>query len=365
LLDALANVAAEAVVAVVSTPAREPDEPGPPADPAHVREWSLEELERLLATHGAGVELAGLTLTADGGSERGTSLVVLEPPGDPGPPPAAFSAVAFVTAYNEADIVASTIEQLLEQGLAVYLIDNWSTDGTWDIAQRLAGQLVGLERFPAAGPAPFYEWRALLGRVEELAATIRAEWFVHVDADERRKSPWAELSLREALWRVDRRGFNAVDHTIVTFPPVDDGFRPGSDPERYFRHFEFGRNPGHFVQIKAWRRARGRVDLAGSGGHDVSFEGRRVFPLNFLSKHYPVRSQEHGERKVFGERQARWSPVERADGWHVQYDALRPGHRFVRDPGTLERFKAEDFHRRYLVERLTRIGIPKPDWPPG
>jgi hypothetical protein len=363
LLEALTRLADEATIAVVSTPARRPGEIGPPDDPAHVREWSLSELERLLETWGANGELAGLTLTTEGSLERQTSLVVLHG-GDDGPAPGSFSAVAFVSTFNEADIVRSTIEHLVGEGIGVYIIDNWSTDGTWEIARSFLGRsLIGAERFPPEGPTAYFELRRLLGRVEGLAATIRANWFIHVDADERRKSPWPAVSLRDALWRVERRGFNAVDHTVLTFPPIDDGFPSGSDPERYFRHFEFGRNAGHFCQIKAWKRVAGRVDLATSAGHDVSFAGRRVFPFNFLSKHYPVRSQAHGERKIFAERRSRWSPRERAAGWHVQYDHLRPGHCFVRDRATLEPFNEDDFARRYLVERLTRVGITRPEWP--
>jgi hypothetical protein len=336
LLQPLRRLAREASVVVVSAPAIAPID--------------LDSLDP---------EFTGVTRTTERSTVRDTRVAVLFP-GSDDPVSSAFSAVAFVTAFNEADVIRSTIEQLAGEGIGVYLIDNWSTDGTWELVQELG--LVGAERFPPEGPNPHYEWSHMLGRVEELAMTIRADWLVHVDADERRESPWPGVSLRDGLWRVDRRGFNAVDHTILTFPPIDNGFQPGSDPELYFRHFEFGRNPGHFRQIKAWKRGSKRVDLASEGGHDVSFAGRRIFPFNFLSKHYPIRSQAHGERKIFRERQERWSPVERADGWHIQYDHLRPGHRFVRDPETLELF--DDFHRRYLIERLTRVGIPPSDWPP-
>jgi hypothetical protein len=322
------------------------------------------DLPELIEAAGAHVDQAGLTLSSKGGSARDTSLFVLGG-GAEGTPPASFSVVAFVTTFNEADLVASAIEQLNAEGAAVHLIDNWSTDGTWEIAQSFrGGGLVGAERFPAEGPTPSFEWRRLLGRVEELAATTSADWFVHVDVDERRQSAWPGVSLRDALWRVQQRGFNAVDHTVLTFPPVDDGFRPGVGPERHFRHFEFGRNVGHFVQIKAWRHTRERVDLASTGGHEAAFEGRRVFPYNFLSKHYPVRSQAHGEKKVFSERQPRWSPEERAAGWHVQYDHVRPGHSFLRDAAELLPYDEDDFARRYLVERLTRVGIPPPVIPP-
>jgi septal ring factor EnvC (AmiA/AmiB activator) len=55
--------------------------------------------------------------------------------------------------------------------------------------------------------------------------------------------------------------------------------------------------------------------------------------VRFILRHYPIRGQAHGERKVFQER--RFLGRERARGWHVQYDAVREGASFIRDPSTL------------------------------
>src|SRR6185436_18030031 len=98
----------------------------------------------------------------------------------------------------------------------------------------------------------------------------------------------------------------------------------------YFRHFTFGNHPGYFLQKKAWKNYKRPISLIPSGGHEVTFEGRRVYPFKFLLRHYPVRSQEHGEKQVFRERKARWNPEERAKLWHVHYDAIEEGHMFVR-----------------------------------
>jgi DNA repair exonuclease SbcCD ATPase subunit len=62
-----------------------------------------------------------------------------------------------------------------------------------------------------------------------------------------------------------------------------------------------------------------------------------VFPLRFLLRHYPIRSQAHGERKVFRERKTRFA-AERAQQWHIQYDRLREGDSFLRDPAALTRY---------------------------
>src|SRR5262249_51751604 len=77
------------------------------------------------------------------------------------------------------------------------------------------------------------------------------------------------------------------------------------------------------------------VDLVSSGGHDVQFPGRRIFPLRFISRHYPIRGAAHGARKVFAERTGRFRSEERARGWHVQYDGVNEGSSFIRDPSTL------------------------------
>jgi hypothetical protein len=95
------------------------------------------------------------------------------------------------------------------------------------------------------------------------------------------------------------------------------------------------------VQVRCWKKTGAPVDLASSGGHEAKFVGRRVFPLRFISRHYPIRSQAHGERKVFEERQHRYLPSERAHGWHVQYDSAKPGGSFIAEPSTLLRYDAD------------------------
>jgi len=271
--------------------------------------------------------------------------------------PSDFSVIAVMTAYNEEDVIGPSIEALLKGGIGVHLIDNWSTDRTYQIAEGFLGRgLVGLERYPQAATSLF-DLGGLLERVEVVAARSKSDWCIHHDADERRTGPWPNRSLRDALWTAQSSGFNAVDHTVLNFRPVDNGFVPGTDYEGYFRHFELGRTLDSLRQIKAWRNSGVRVRLADFGGHEAAFEGRRVFPYKFLLKHYPVRSKAHGERKILIERRARWNPAERAKGWHVQYDELTPTTRFVRDPDELLEFVEGRTQRGYLVPLVSGVGL--------
>jgi len=254
--------------------------------------------------------------------------------------PPEFSVVAIIAAYNEADVIASVVRDLIDQGISVYFLDDGSTDGTIEAVEPYAGRgVIGIERLPS-GRAGLFTWERILGRKAQLASEIDADWFIHHDADEFRESPWAGVPLKDAIQRVDALGYNAIDFASLDFRPTHDRFRAGDDARAAFPFYSESAAYDK-VQIRCWKKTD-RVDLASTGGHDARFEGRKVFPVRFLLRHYPIRGQSHGERKVFAERQPRFVEEERARGWHVQYDSYVEGTSFVHDPCTLTRFDPVD-----------------------
>lgn len=354
-----------APVALLSTPERDlvrgPDDLGPPANPHHVREWNLPEFRRLLQAADLPPAFSGLTMNQDQTLEKKTILTVVENVQTSTwkqQPPDSFDVLAIVTAYNEADVIRHCVQRLRSEQCRVHVIENWSTDSTPEILEQLAGTDPGItfERFPTGGPTGSYDWRNLLQRVDDVAAQSGADWCMHHDADEIRRGPWPDVSLRDALYRVQMAGFNAVDHTVVNFWPVDDTFTDDTPLEAHFRLFEFGRNPGHQLQVKAWRNKGDSVRLPESGGHEAQFAGRCVYPYNFELRHYPIRSTGQGLRKVFQDRKPRWNTEERKMGWHSHYDHVEEsGEGLLRDPATLHEY-TWDFHTTYLTERLGRVG---------
>ncbi len=364
LLANLAHWLGRAPALLLSTPERDRvrgiEDPGPPANPHHVREWNLAEFRWMLERAGLHIDHLGLTENNDRDRAKKTICAVVGnsrvPPRRTAPDD--FRVLAVMTAYNEADIIGTTIARLLADGIEVHLIDNWSDDRTLDVARELATRgTVTIEQFPPEGPRKYYEWRRLLGRVDEIASRSDAHWCLHHDADEIRQAPWEGVGLRDALYDVDRRGFNAIDHTVLVFPPAHQVLAPDADIESAFTHCRFGTNPGHFCQIKGWKNQGALVGLPDSGGHEAVFAGRKVFPYKFLLRHYPFRSQAHGVQKVFTERQPRWDPQERADGWHHQYDRIHSEHQFVETAEALIRFGYETIYRDYLVEAISGVGV--------
>jgi glycosyltransferase involved in cell wall biosynthesis/exopolysaccharide biosynthesis predicted pyruvyltransferase EpsI len=275
--------------------------------------------------------------------------------------PDAFRVIAVMSSYNEEDVIVPVVEQLQRDKIDVYLIDNWSTDNTYQKAESLLGRgLIGLERFPPDAPSSTYDWKDLLRRKEELCQKLKADWFIHHDADELRESPWQGVGLRDAIYHADREGYNAVSFTVLHFYPVDNGYQPGSSFSDYFRYCEFSKHPADRRRIQAWKATTVRVALSESGGHSADFDGRRVFPYNFLLRHYPIRSQLHGEKKVFRERLLRYNRAEKQGGWHDHYDKFAQGTCFLKNPRTLIDCNAE-FDSDYLIERLSGVGAVLPE----
>jgi hypothetical protein len=270
--------------------------------------------------------------------------------------------VAIISAFNEDDIIAQVIGDLVVQGVSVYFLDNGSNDRTAaQVAPFVGRGVIGVERFPAdaEGAEGRYEWTRILQRKAELAHELDATWFIHHDADEFREGPWADLDLRAAIEKVDRFGYNAIDFEVLNFWPTHDDFKPGQDVREAFVHYEPGQ-PCDKLQIRCWKKVPGLVDLVSSGGHEAIFPGRKIFPIRFILRHYPIRGQAHGARKIFEERRPRFTPEERDRGWHVQYQPFQPGQSFLRDAATMARYDADLvrlnlFVHNRLVEELEAL----------
>lgn len=326
--------------------------------------WTLSAFREYLTSKGMKPTFLGFTASKRADKQGKTIIAICDgcPAAEGLSPDPYFHPLAIVTTYNDADIAMQTVLKLLDDGIDVDVLDNWSTDGTFEQLMVLSGLRPGLriERFPASGPTDNHEFEAVLRRKEEIAARFPGRWIIHHDSDEIRCSPWAGVSLRAGLQLVDQRKFTAVDFTVCDFRPTDCRFSPGNDPEQQIRHFQFGDRPDLFTQVKAWRQGDDRVDLVSHAGHQVCFPERKIFTYNFILKHYPMRTPAQARRKVFAERRERYSPRLRAKGWHIQYDSVKMDDSFLWDALELIEFDERKTRSDYLTELLAGVGIASP-----
>jgi glycosyltransferase involved in cell wall biosynthesis len=259
--------------------------------------------------------------------------------------------LALLATFNEERFVGGCIEHLVRHGVEVHIIDNSSTDGTLAIAERYLGRgLIGIESFPRHG---VYSWRPLLERKEELAASLDADWFMHVDADEIRLPPRSTLSLSQALSEVDTLGYNAVNFLEFAFMPTreapDHDHADFQNTMRAYYPFLPGTEPN---RLNAWKRQPQRVELAWSGGHQVKFTGLNMYPTFFPMRHYLCLSASHAVRKYV---ERSYDPAEVAAGWHRVRAALRaeniklPSQHELRHYESDDRLDASNPRRRHYL----------------
>lgn len=359
----LADVSEVAPFVLVSTPDRDRVrgwlDCGPPANRSHVMEWGAGEFLRFLRQSGfSGQVLHGHSINTDFHRGNTTLLVIGGAHAYPRADVPRRKVAAVIHCFNEVDILPEVVRHLVRQGVEVHLYDNWSTDGSWEAALELerSGLLACLERFPST-PVGEYQWAQLLRHTEEIAQFIDADWVIHYDADELRYSPWPGVTLAEGISWACSQGYNAIDFSVIDFRFIAGETEASPPYETALNHFQFGRRGGHFVQIKAWRNEQA-VRLVDSGGHEATFEGRRVFPLKFLTKHYPLRSLSQAKKKVFGDRLPRIQREQAERGWHTQYNQFASAGsvsgwpRYELLPWTDQLFLTE-----YLVQRVSGIGL--------
>jgi Glycosyl transferase family 2 len=329
------------------------DSPAPTDEPAR-RRTRRRGVLRALAPAKASSRRAETEHGDDAGDRQPPAPAVAEEP---------FRVVAIVSAYNEADVIEPMLDHLTSQGISAYLLDDGSTDDTVERAQAWLGRgLLAIERI-AKPPDAKTSWRSILARKLELARELGADWYIHHDADEFRESPWPGTSLSQAIRWVDRLGYNAIDFRVLNFPPVDDTFRPGDDPRTHFSRWE---DPAEYdrLQRKCWKAGFADTALE-DGGHDVRFSERRLFPVRFPVRHYPIRSQAHGAQKVMHERRDRFADDEIAYGWHRQYDHVTtPDHLFLRNPALLRQFDLEALRLEAMLEAAEDTSAEPPERPP-
>jgi SAM-dependent methyltransferase len=336
---------------------------GPPGDMARTMEWTRAELGLLLRAWGLESALHGFTRDSSERDSRATQVALIPggswmssfaPTSDETLP----TVRAIMPVYNEVDVVLGIVGRLLAEGVDVHIVDNWSTDGSWESLVASFDGFPGFthERFPATGPVDEYQWREILSRMDVVAAESPHDWIVHVDADEIIESCFPGQSLRESIGIVDRGGFDAIDLTALIFRPVNATgvVERGTDPSSMM-FWEFGDRPGHQTLVRLWKNRNAPVNIADSGGHSLGVP-HRLYPMSFMLRHYPLRSEAQAREKAFGERRQRSEKERLAQGWHVQYEHLATDEEIVWQPSDLHRWTNE-VPVDWVIETATRCGL--------
>ena len=259
---------------------------------------------------------------------------------------------AILHVRNEALYIRRCIEHLIEQGVQVAIIDNESTDETVEVCRSFSpGEVVRIETVPFTG---VLDLRRLLEAVHRLRRRLAADWIVYQGADEILMSHQPGETLRQAIERVDRLGFDAINFDEFVFvPEADDSRYEGTDYRQTMRSYYFF-EPAKTRLVRCFKNSL-EEDNIESGGHFFPPESIELYGSNFVLRHYICLSMEHARSK-YGARAFPQEALER--GWHHNRVDIPPsrfqaaaGHRFNRlAPNSMEPLRTDSPEKLHFWE---------------
>lgn len=261
--------------------------------------------------------------------------------------------LAILSVRNEAMMLRQCLPHLHREGIDFHVIDDNSNDDSMAVAESFRGRgLVGTTTLP---PSPVFDLGRCLRHKEALIRTLDADWFMHADADEFRTSNRTGERLIDAIIRIDREGFNAINFQEFTFIPSAD--QPDHHPDHFLEtmrgYYPFLPVPLH--RLNTWKNRGEPVDLASDAGHRIRMPGLRTYPESLPMRHYLYTSRAHFASKYAGRRHR---PDELDKAWHGWRESADANLFYAAPPGLLRPFNpqepwrmdARDPLRRHLVE---------------
>jgi hypothetical protein len=192
--------------------------------------------------------------------------------------------LAVLLVKDEADVIGATLEDARRWASRIFILDNGSTDGTWDILKSLAGDVI-------------VPWRQELAPYRrsmraELLNQFRGEarpgdWWCNMDSDE-----FYLDDPREFLARVPR-SFGVVfkksiDYRLTREDLAEHEFTGCFDKDRPFLRYV---NPTCWSETRFFRhRRRLRWEASGPGATDLPRGMGLRYTGTILAAHYQYRS---------------------------------------------------------------------------
>ena len=225
---------------------------------------------------------------------------------------------------NEADIIEQTLRAAAKWCDCIYVLDNGSSDGTWEIAQALARELPCITPY-MQDSCPFDDSirGKILGRYASRASS--GDWWCILDADE-----FYIDDPREFLGRVPI-DYNAVwmqlfvylftDKDLVAYRQNPALYDDSVPIEQRLRHYV----NGDYSELRFFRHADSLRHVPGNRLHPI-------YPRRIRLKHFAYRSPEQIRTRL----DTRREPMQRGEFLHEKRANWVFGGRIVPGPARPE-----------------------------
>jgi len=201
--------------------------------------------------------------------------------------------IGMIPVYNDEDIIEEVIEHLLSQGLELVVLDNGSTDATYEKCRKFVGKgILKLHQFKTE----FYQWDLILRMLYDMALVQKPDWVIRSDSDEFLESGEKGVTLKDAIIRADAEGYNLIQFDRFDFFMTDNDNESARSIKEKMPYYSY---QGNWV-YRAWKYFPG-IRIGDAEGHYPIFplaSGYKIYAKKFVLRHYTFRSKEQAEKKM-------------------------------------------------------------------
>jgi len=194
--------------------------------------------------------------------------------------------------YNDADFIEEVIEHLISQEIPLVVLDNGSTDGTYEICNKFLGKgILNLHQFKTDRFKVELVHRILY----DMALLHSPDWVIRSDSDEILETGVQDHTLKQGIEQADAESYNLIQSDRYDFFMTDDDLEEAKSVKEKFRYYSYH---GDCI-YRAWKFFPGI--MADYTPHYPVFpdcKGYKISPQKMIMRHYPYRSIEQAERKV-------------------------------------------------------------------
>lgn len=247
---------------------------------------------------------------------------------------------ATILAQNEEDILGTTIEHHIQQGITNFIItDNASTDRTREIAGKYAEVVEIIDE-----PGDNHDQSKWVTRMARLACKLSPDWIVHLDADEL----WCNLgSLRR------QKGSVVRCEKMYLHPPMGNNF--DLQKMRWYLNFDHIPIP---QECKIAHRPDPEIIIT-HGNHEA--KGKQSESGDLERHHYPIRSYCQWESKA-----KKHEALKRREAvckrWERWYNLLAQGElqdEYLKITGHWKAMIQGDENKKHFLELLNFWATPE------
>jgi len=222
--------------------------------------------------------------------------------------------------YNDQEIVGEVIEHLLSEGLELVVLDNGSTDGSYEVCKKYAEKdLIVLDQYSS----PTFEWPLLLRMLYDMALRKNPDWFLRCGQDEFLESGISNVSLKEAFIKEDEKGCNLIQFDVFEFFMTDaDNLQAKSTRER-FPYYSWQKES----EYRAWKYYPG-IRVEDAGGHYPIFPRHIKYKIpnrKFVYRHYRYRNKQQAIKNHLDRLNRLKGTPESKLGWNVHWKRIAEG----------------------------------------